>query len=251
MPLAATRSRGQFFETLRQSGHNGKAPVIAEIKVHTPKNGALLRERTVESIADLYELSGMACLSVVTGHWFKGSPQLLRQVSKVTSLPILRKDFIVTRSGLQLSQELGASAVLLTKQLIDDSTLIKLTDCALSMGLTPFIEVGSADEIATIRLDQDAILAVCNRDIKTRETDDGDISKSLALLAAAKSTGAGLIVSASAIENSGQAKQLIDSGYDALLIGTAFLQAPDLTGILNEFSGVLKKTTGNFYTGCK
>jgi indole-3-glycerol phosphate synthase len=241
MTLAATRSKGLFLETLRQSAHTGNVPVIAEIKVHTPKNGALLRERTVESIAELYELSGMACLSVVTGRWFKGSLQLLRQVSKATSLPILRKDFIVTRSGLERSKELGASAVLLTKQLIDGSTLIKLTDLALSMGLTPFIEVGSADEIAAIRVDQDAILAVCNRDIKTRETDDGDISKSLALLTEAKSTGAGLIVSASAIENSGQAKQLIDAGFDALLIGTAFLQASDLTGILNEFCDVLKK----------
>ncbi len=242
MKAAVTPKGEHFLESLRQSRCNGTVPVIAEIKVHTPKNGDLLRDRTVESVAEMYERSGMACLSVVTGHWFKGSPQLLSQVSEVTRLPILRKDFIVTRSGLEHSKELGASAVLLTKQLIDGSVLNKLSDYALSMGLTPFIEVGSAEEIAEIHIDQEAILAVCNRNIKTRETDDGDINKSLELLAAAKSTGAGLIVSASAIENSDQAKRLIESGYDGLLIGTAFLQAPDLARMLNEFCAALKQT---------
>ena len=243
-----------FLEHLRQSRHDGTVPVIAEIKVYTPRSGVLLRDRTVESIAELYERSGMACLSVVTGHWFKGSPQLLQRVHEVTGLPILRKDFIVTRSALDRSKELGASAVLLTKQLIDNTALDKLVNYALSRGLTPFIEVGSAEEIAEIRVDQEAILAVCNRDIKTRETDDGDINKSLELLAAAKSTGAGMVVSASAIENSDQAKRLLESGYDALLIGTAFLQAPDLAEVLGDFRRILccaEKLTRKFFTRCE
>ena len=241
MRTAARESSNHFLERLRQCGEHGTVPVVAEIKVSTPKNGDLLRDRTVESVAEFYESSGMACLSVVTGHWFKGSPQLLQRVAKVTGLPLLRKDFIVSRPALERSKELGASAVLLTKQLMDDAVLNKLADAALLLGLTPFIEVGSADEIAEVRVDQDAVLAVCNRDIKTRETDDGDISKSLDLLAAAKTTGAGMVVSASAIANSSQAKQLVDAGYDALLIGTAFLQASDLGKVLRDFHVSLSK----------
>jgi len=234
------KDKYHFFDGLSQSRQSGVIPVIAEIKVYTPNNGDLLRDRTVESIAELYQRSGMACISVVTGHWFKGTPDLLQRVSEVTELPILRKDFIVTRSALERTKELGASAVLLTKQLVDDATLKKLVDYALTLGLTPFIEVGSLKDIVEIRVDQEAILAVCNRDIKTRETDGGDITKSLDLLACAKSTGAGLVVSASAIENSDQAKQLLEAGYDGLLIGTAFLRAPDLTAVLSEFYKALK-----------
>jgi len=234
-------NRNHFLDRLRQSDKREFVPIVAEIKVSTPKNGDLLRDRTVEAVAEVYENSGMACLSVVTGHWFKGSPQLLQRVSKVTGLPLLRKDFIVSRPALEHSKELGASAVLLTKQLMDNAVLNKLANTALSLGMTPFIEVGSADEIAEVRVDQDAILAVCNRDIKTRETDDGDISKSLDLLAAAKTTGAGMVVSASAIANSSQAKLLLEAGYDALLIGTAFLQASDLGEVLYDFHVALSK----------
>ncbi len=235
MRTAARQRSNYFLQRLHQCSERGTVPVVAELKVYTPKSGDLLRDRTVETIAEFYENSGMACMSVVTGHWFKGSPQLLQRVSKVTGLPLLRKDFIVSRPGLERSKELGASAVLLTKQLMDDGVLNRLADTALSLGLTPFIEVGSADEIAGLRVDQDAILAICNRDIKTRETDDGDITKSLDLLAAAKTTGTGMVVSASAISNNNQAKLLLQAGFDALLIGTAFLQASDLGQVLHDF----------------
>ncbi len=234
------KNKYAFFEQLSRSNQIGTVPIIAEIKVYTPKNGELMKDRSVESIAELYQNHGMACLSVVTGRWFKGSPELLQRAREASELPILRKDFIVTKSGLERSKELGASAVLLTKQLLDGASLNMLADLALVSGLTPFIEVGSAEEIDKMRVDQETILAVCNRDIKTHETDDGDITKSLTLLTAAKSTGAGLVVSASAIENSQQAKLLLASGYDGLLIGTAFLNALSLADVLSEFNNALK-----------
>ena len=251
MNIVNTEKKLHFLECLLESRLKATLPVIAEIKLYTPKNGDLLKDRTVEYVASCYERSGMACLSVVTGHWFKGSLPLLKQVSAVTRLPILRKDFIVTRSGLELSKTLGASAVLLTKQLIDSRVLNKLADYALTLGMTPFIEVGTAEEISELRVDQEMILAVCNRDIKTRETDEGGIDKSLMLLAAAKSSGAGLVVSASAIENSSQAKLLLDAGYDGLLIGTAFLQATDLTVELEKFRDGLKTESVTFFSAGK
>jgi indole-3-glycerol phosphate synthase len=240
MNTSLMKNRYDFFDRLSRSSQLGEVPVIAEIKVYTPNNGDLMQNRTVESVAELYQLSGMACMSVVTGRWFKGSPELLQRARQASELPILRKDFIVTKSTLEYSKELGASAVLLTKQLLDNTRLNKLANYALVLGLTPFIEVSSSEEIDTMRVDQETILAVCNRDIKTHETDDGDITKSLALLASAKSTGAGLVVSASAIEDSRQAKLLLTSGYDGLLIGTAFLKAPDLAVVLSDFYKTLR-----------
>ncbi|MGH8549260.1 MAG: hypothetical protein ACRERU_11810 [Methylococcales bacterium] len=235
MKPAARENSNRFLDSLRESRHDGSVPVIAEIKVFTPKNGDLMRGRSVESIAEQYERSGMACLSVVTGRWFQGTPQLLLRASQTSRLPILRKDFIVSQSALERSRELGASAVLLTRRLVAATALKKLADHTLCLGMTPFIEVGSAEEIEATRVDQEAILAVCNRDIKTRETDSGDITNSLALLDAAKTMGAGLVVSASAIENGGQARRLLEAGFDALLIGTALLEAPDLCRVLTEF----------------
>jgi indole-3-glycerol phosphate synthase len=101
--------------------------------------------------------------------------------------------------------------------------------------MTPFIEVGSASEMERLTIDNDAVLAVNNRDISTRETDAGDISLSLSLLGAARATGAGAVVSASAIATANEAKLLLNAGYDGLLIGTAFMKAPDLANTLAVF----------------
>ena len=214
-------------------------PVIAEIKAYTPTEGDLLRHRPVEEIVQQYERAGVACLSVVTGRWFGGSPALLDRVARATSLPVLCKDFIVSRSAIERSRDLGAAAVLLTRKLVNVSLLKALAECALSLGLTPFIEVGSAGELQGLRIDGEAILAVSNRDIGVKETDGGNITTSLSLLEAARVTGAGAVVSASAITTADEAAQLLNAGFDGLLIGTAFLRAPDLPGFLDGFRAAL------------
>lgn len=228
-------SNYHFINRLVGSRAAGTLPVIAEMKAFTPVSGDLLRHRPVEDIALHYETAGMACMSVVTGSWFGGSPELLQRAARATSLPILRKDFIISRSAIERSRDLQAAAVLLTRKLVSADVLRRLADCALSLGMTPFIEVGSASEMQGLTIDNEAILAVNNRDISTRETDAGDIFTSLSLLGAARATGAGAVVSASAIATADEAKQLLDAGYDGLLIGTAFLQAPNLADILTVF----------------
>jgi len=140
-----------------------------------------------------------------------------------------------------LSKQLGASAVLLTRKLVELTTLKRLTDHALSIGITPFVEIDSVSELADLQLNTHTILAICNRDIRTKETDNGNISKILSLLKKAHKSGAALIVSASAINDAQEAKQLITAGFDGLLIGTTFLQAENLGDSLALFSDTLSQ----------
>lgn len=237
-------SKQHFLRRLLECGAAGGIPVIAEIKAYTAAAGDLLRRRRVEDIVQQYEQAGMACVSVVTGQWFGGSPVFLERVAAATSLPVLRKDFIASRSAIQRSRELGASAVLLTRRIVNAGVLKKLVDRALSLGLTPFVEVGSAREMEGLRLDCEAVLAINNRDISTKETDLGDITTSLSLLDAARATGAGAVVSASAIATADEAKRLLNAGFDGLLIGTAFLRAPNLSEILDVFRASLRGVNG-------
>ena len=232
-------SKQHFLTRLIGARASGNLPVIAEIKAYTPAAGDLLRQRPAEEIAEQYQRAGMACLSVVTGQWFGGSPALLERVASATALPILRKDFIASRSAIERSKALGAAAVLLTKKLVTATVLKRLAEYALVLGLTPFIEVGSASELQGLKLDHDVILAVNNRNISVKETDAGDIVTSLSLLDAARTSGAGAVVSASAINSAGEARQLLDAGFDGLLIGTALLRASDLGEALAVFRALL------------
>jgi indole-3-glycerol phosphate synthase len=170
-----------FLDHLLSWRDHGKTPVIAEIKVRSAKEGPLMEGRSVESVVAQYVTGGAACLSVVTGRWFGGDSRLFEQVRALTDLPLLRKDFIVSRKELDASKAMGANAVLLTRRLLRPEMLTKLAEEALALELTPFVEVADEAELETTVLPRDAVLAINNRDIRIKETDDGDYQTSLRL----------------------------------------------------------------------
>lgn len=231
--------RRSFLDHLLQWRRDARVPLIAEIKPRTATGVNLLRERSVAEVVAAYEAARVACISVVTGAWFGGTQDLLMQVIRETQLPVLQKDFVVTRGAVKRASELGAGAVLLTLQLVTPEALRALADYALTLELTPFVEVSSKQEVDGLKLDARAILAVNNRDIQTRETTGDGVARSLELLALARATGAGAVVSASGIETPGAAAQLIEAGFDALLIGTALLANRELRLGLQEFNSAV------------
>jgi indole-3-glycerol phosphate synthase len=219
----------------------GRIPVIAEIKAHTPRSGDLLKGRTIAFIADCYHTGGAACLSVVTGKWFGGSNTMLKELSQHSSLPILRKDFITNRRQIEQSKSDGAAAVLLTKKLLTNEHLSNLIAFALSIGVTPFVEVSDPNEVCGLQLPEATIIAANNKRIQDKETDSGNIDISLELLDACRATGAQIVVSASGIRTPAQVRRLFNAGFDAFLIGTALLESSDLQNSLKQFCFIQEK----------
>jgi indole-3-glycerol phosphate synthase len=200
-------------------------PVIAEVKRQDAHGNDLLGGRTVASVVADYEAAGAPCLSVVTGRWFGGHEDTLREVVRLTDLPVLQKDFLTRRSQLVRARDLGASAVLLTAALLPASALAKLVEQTLDLGLVPFVEVSTEAEGATVPFAGDCVVAVNNKDIKGRERDAGDLDRSLTLLPAVRRTGTPCPVSASGITSPTDAARLLAAGYAALLVGTALLRS--------------------------
>lgn len=200
-------------------------PVIAEIKCRTGAGVDLLGGRSPASIAAAYTDAGAACLSVVTGKWFGGEVRLLREVAAAGPLPVLRKDFLTRESQLAESRALGASAVLLTVQLLPVPVLCRLVERALALGLTPFVEVTDEAEIAVVPRAGECVLAVNNKEIREREAGAPDLGRSLRLLPAVLAAGTPCPVSASGIDQPEQAAGLLAAGYAGLLVGTGLLRA--------------------------
>ncbi|HVK24126.1 MAG TPA: hypothetical protein VM677_22465 [Actinokineospora sp.] len=216
-------------------------PVIAEIKPRTADGEDLLRGRDPVAIAAAYAAAGATCLSVVTGHWFGGTVDLLRQVASVSPLPVLRKDFITRSAHIDTAVDAGAAAVLLTAKLLTAGAMGRLIDAALARGLTPFVEVTDEAEIAMVSRPAECVIAVNNKDIGTRERGPADLGRGTDLLAAVRATGTELPVSASGIEKPGQAAELLAAGYRGLLVGTALLRAADPAEWFAELSGELAR----------
>ncbi|UWQ06663.1 hypothetical protein [Aliiroseovarius crassostreae] len=206
---------------------NAPAPLIAEIKPSSPKVGQLLARRSVADVARDYARAGAPCLSVTTGHWHKGSVEMIEEMA-CTGLPILRKDFITSVRDLEVSKRAGASAVLLTCKLIRQQDILRLAYHALDQGLTPFVEASCATELEGLQLPQGAILAINNRDIRQQETDDGGIEHSLSLWGTARAQHKGLLISASGLNSPNDVRRARSKGFDGVLIGTALLSDPDL-----------------------
>ncbi len=146
--------------------------VIAEVKRSSPSKGTLADIDDPAALAAEYEAGGAATISVLTEQRrFGGTLADLRAVRVAVSVPVLRKDFIVTAYQLWEARAAGADLVLLIVAALTDNELEGLVDRARSIGLTPLVEVHTEDEV-TRALDAGADLIGINaRDLTTLEVD--------------------------------------------------------------------------------
>jgi indole-3-glycerol phosphate synthase len=217
-------------------------PVVMELKARSSAGEDLFQGRSAGELVARYEEAGAPCLSVVTGRWFGGTADLLAEVTAATALPVLQKDFLTNAGQLRRARDLGASAVLLTATLLPGAALAKLVEAALGLGLTPFVEVVSEDEVAALptaggRVVDGCVVAVNNKDIRDRERGPADVGRSLRLLPALQAAGVRCPVSASGIEDAAVAARLLDRGFAGLLVGTGLLRADGLDAWFRALDG--------------
>lgn len=223
--------------TRKQSGF---IPVIPDIKCRSPKEGDLLRGRDPVEAAKLLAGCGAPALSVVTeGKEFGGSLQLLEKIAAGTTLPILRKDFITRAEDVKITRDCGAVAILLICSLHTFSSLMRLYEEAVHLGLEPLVEAHTEEEMCWAAKIGAKLVGINNRNILELEKDDGSVSTTRRL-AVLKPEGA-VLISESSIKNPAEAQAAIAAGADAVLIGTALWQAENMEEC---FLSLSRKPTG-------
>jgi len=225
--------------SIRARQREGVMPVLAEIKVRSPKEGDLLRGRDPADLARMYASLPVAGISIVTEERdFGGSVDLIRRVREVTDLPILRKNFPAGEADLTDTREAGAQVQLLTVRMMGLPTLVELHDTAVALGLETLVEVHDTTETTALAAHgiRPSLLGVNNRDIAIGEIDDGDVGRTEAVIGALP-TGAP-IISESAIAGPEDARRARDAGADAVLVGTAILTADDPAAMIRSLVDV-------------
>lgn len=168
-----------FLQALKKRKAEGPFPVIPDIKCFSPKEGDLIRGRDPAALAAQLEAAGACVLSAVTEpDDFHGSLQMLREICSTVRIPVLRKDFIGTKEDLILTKEAGASAILLIYSCLGKDRLKELYEQALGIGLVPFVETHTAQELEWAAELGARLIGINNRDILKLERDDGDVSRS-------------------------------------------------------------------------
>jgi indole-3-glycerol phosphate synthase len=204
--------------------------IIAECKRRSPSRGILRQAYDPTAHARAYEAGGAAAVSVLTEPtFFDGDPAHLEAVGEAVSIPVLRKDFIVTEYQVHEAAALGADAVLLIAGALADDELRRLHELARSIGLAALVEVHDEPELARA-LDAGArIVGVNSRNLRTLQVDIG-ITERLSQ----RIPDGVVAVAESGIRSSGDIRRLAACGYDAFLVGERLIVEDDPGMALRE-----------------
>ncbi len=225
---------GRPDHSLVQALSNGDGvKVIAEFKRRSPSKGTIKADADPATIAQQYERGGAVAISVLTEpDYFDGSLDDLRAVRSVTSLPILRKDFIVDKFQVYEAAAAEADALLLIVAALSDAELNELRQLAEDdLGMDALVEVHTSEELKRA-LDCGArLIGVNNRNLATFEV---SLDTSIELARAAPPDR--ILISESGIETRDDISRLLTSGYRGFLIGETLMRAPDPAAVIAQLS---------------
>jgi indole-3-glycerol phosphate synthase len=202
------------------------APIglIAEVKRKSPSVGCIREPFDPAAIACMYEKAGAQAVScLMDATYFGGGEKQWNDVRAATSLPMLYKEFVIDPRQIFHAEALGASAVLLIVAALSDIELKKYIRLTEASGMTPLVEVHTADEMERAVLAGAECIGINNRNLKTFET---KIETTLELLKLAPQ-GCTLI-SESGIRTAADVKRLREAGISAVLVGESLLRQADI-----------------------
>ncbi|MBZ4647967.1 MAG: Indole-3-glycerol-phosphate synthase [Desulfomicrobiaceae bacterium] len=230
-PLWAA-ARPSLAEAIATARATGRSAIIAEYKRASPSQGCIRTDLTAREVCNQYASAGACALSILTEErYFQGSLAFLHDAAPL-GLPMLRKDFILHPLQVRATAATPASAVLLITRMLSDAVLTQCLEAAKRTGLEAVVEVFDRADLHRALAAQARIIQVNARDLDTLAV---DLGRSRAL-AREKSPGQ-IWIAASGITCREDVLRLEDAGFDAALVGTSLMRAPDPGAALRQLLG--------------
>ena len=218
-----------FASALTRNGIN----IIAELKKSSPSKGLLREEYAPAVLASGLEAAGAASLSVLTEEdFFHGSLGDLKEASRVTKVPILRKDFIIDPWQVWEARAAGADSFLLIAAILGDATLEELLKLGRTLKMEPLVEVHESEELDRVIAAGAKIIGVNNRDLRDFKV---HIETSLTLIEVIPEDC--IAVSESGLRTYEDIERLRRAGFDAFLIGEHLMKEADPGSALRALRG--------------
>lgn len=216
---------------LRKPQWGSSLDVIAEIKRKSPSKGNLAEIKDPGRLAREYEKGGAAVISVLSdANFFGAQKDDLINVREATSVPILRKDFIIDERQVYQSYFMGADMILLIVKAFEDSDkLTKLFNLALKLDLEILVEAHDQHQYKLAEALGASIIGVNTRDLTTFE-ENYDLAKEIFK----NESSDPINVWESGIKSIDDAQRALDLGADALLIGQGLVQNEDPARFIEE-----------------
>jgi indole-3-glycerol phosphate synthase len=211
--------------------------VIAEIKKASPSRGLLAPNLDYQRVARAYTLGGAAGISVLTepfhfqGHlaWLREKRELLAAEFPGIRPSLLRKDFLTEPYELLQARAYGADNVLLIAALLEESLLRDLIAQAAELELGALVEVHDEAEAERAVRAGTGLYGINNRDLRTFAVDLAVTERIRPLL-----PPDAIVVGESGVHTRADVERLQRGGVKAILVGEAFMTAPDVADKMAE-----------------
>lgn len=204
--------------------------VIAEIKRASPSKGIIKEAFNPLKIAKAYEENRVEAISVLTEEgFFQGNKGYLRMVRGVTTVPLLRKDFIIDDYQIYQSKHLGADVILFIAAILSKEQLIDYQRIARELGLYSLVEVHNLEELDKALEAEAEIIGINNRDLKTFETNLRVTETLICAMPKGK-----IVISESGIHTNQDMRYLKGHGVKGVLVGESLMRARSIEEKLQE-----------------
>ncbi len=217
---------GRFRDALAAPGLGA----IAEVKRRSPSAGDLRPDADPARLAAQFANAGAAAVSVLVDDRFGGSFDDLSAARAATAAPLLAKGFFTEELELLKAKVAGADAALLLLRDVDDQRATELLSYARELGIELLVEAHDADELQRAVALGAEVIGVNARDLTTFEIDR---RTQLELVARLRDHDA-VVVAESGVHTRAQGAAAELAGADAVLVGSALMQADDPAAKLRE-----------------
>ena len=204
--------------------------IIAEVKKASPSKGIIREDFDPMVIGQAYEKGGADSLSILTEpHFFQGNKEYLGMVRRYTSIPLLRKDFIVDEYQLVEALAFGADYVLLIATALSRKELKNLINYTRHLGMEALVEIHDKMDLTKAIFSGADIIGINHRNLETFEMDMKLSERLIPLIPKGK-----IIVAESGINSHNTVKGLSEIGADAFLVGEHFMRQDDVTQAVKD-----------------
>lgn len=227
---AAGQPPAKPFATALRAGNN--VALIAEFKRRSPSAGWIRQDGSVAEITKAYSESGARAISVLTDQqFFAGALDDLRTACDKTSVPVLRKDFVIDEVQLVEARAAGADAALLIVRVLDDAQLFDLIGVAHDLKFATLVEAHDQTEVERALKAGATMIGINNRDLARFQVD-----RELAPRVARDIPPDIVLVAESGVRSAEDVARIGEAGIDAVLVGETLMRAPDPGRLVLELS---------------